>query len=417
MFSQVNLNSFIKAFDINKNNVIDMQDLTIWGLLLSISNLMLANDKLNGKLNNNCGLDFFDYEEENDEADIITTKNKPVNESKNNSTQVNNEHPVVEQKDKKPSQQNNVVVAQNNTPITQIEEPAVPQNEDTTANIINNEEPVTAKNREPLATTEKERVNITKNNAAIPIPRKVDPPITYSHKPYDKIPTNNLMYADTANGEVDQDFSQGMTGDCWLLASIKSLSNTEKGRQILKKSLTVNNDGSVTVNLQGVKKQYTISQYELKSRNDLSSGDMDVRALEIAVEKYMNENSYSNLPAFNSFDGNKMSTAYEILTGKGGNLIKSGINFLGDYLFGISDGQIDRFNDPNTIHTAAAVKSINKISSGRGEDISSMHAYSILGSDKDYVYLVNPHNTANTIKLTRDEFKDCFNSVESVKLD
>ena len=117
------------------------------------------------------------------------------------------------------------------------------------------------------------------------------------------------------NGKIDEDFKQGNTGDCWLLASIKAISSRPKGLRILNDSIKVNNDGSVTVTLKGVNKTYTISKEELESNIQLSRGDGDIRALEIAVNKYFEEKR--GLGDQLDINGNRMFVAYYILTGQG----------------------------------------------------------------------------------------------------
>ena len=78
-------------------------------------------------------------------------------------------------------------------------------------------------------------------------------------------------------------------------------------------SVKVNSDGSVTVTLKGVNKIYTISKEELESNIQLSSGDGDVRALEIAVNKYFEEER--GVRDRLDINGNWMTTAYTILVG------------------------------------------------------------------------------------------------------
>ncbi|MCM1340057.1 MAG: hypothetical protein NC191_10335, partial [Muribaculaceae bacterium] len=119
------------------------------------------------------------------------------------------------------------------------------------------------------------------------------------------------------NGIVaDSDFNQGHTGDCWLLASIKGIANTPKGREILNNSVKVNTDGSVDVTLKGVGKTYHITRAELYGNTQLSNGDGDVRALEIAVEKFFEEERGSERTGGRlDIDGNWEHNAMRILTG------------------------------------------------------------------------------------------------------
>lgn len=54
------------------------------------------------------------------------------------------------------------------------------------------------------------------------------------------------------NREIDEKVAQQGTGDCYLLATLNSLSKTPQGQEIIKNAITNNNDGSYTVNFAGV---------------------------------------------------------------------------------------------------------------------------------------------------------------------
>ena len=87
------------------------------------------------------------------------------------------------------------------------------------------------------------------------------------------------------NGKIDIPFRQGQTGDCWLLAGIQSLSMTPQGKKVLDNAVKVDKQGNATVTLKGVGKTYKVTARDLKCSNELSSGDSDVRALEIAMDR------------------------------------------------------------------------------------------------------------------------------------
>jgi len=56
--------------------------------------------------------------------------------------------------------------------------------------------------------------------------------------------------------------------------------------------LSVDSNGNVTVELKGVEKKYVISAEEIEKSNHLASGDPDIRAIELAVDKYLKELAY-----------------------------------------------------------------------------------------------------------------------------
>lgn len=229
------------------------------------------------------------------------------------------------------------------------------------------------------------------------------------------------------NGEVDADFQQGTTGDCWLLASIKAIANTPKGLEMLNNSIKVNKDGSVTVTLKGKNKTYTFSKNEIARSSHLSTGDLDVRAIEMAVNKYITEEGglyfYDDAVDINS---NKAMAAFELLTGK------SMPGFLpfdskGDKKLyperyrkaKITDEQIDNFNKPNHIATVSTSNKPNlKVMTPSSEEgvLVSCHAYTVVRSDSKYVYLINPWDTSLEIPIDRETFKEFFNQIQEMDL-
>lgn len=224
------------------------------------------------------------------------------------------------------------------------------------------------------------------------------------------------------NGKIDEKFAQRSTGDCWLLASIKAISNSPKGLQILNDSIEVNSDGSVTVTLKGVNKTYTISKEELESNIQLAIGDGDVRALEIAVNKYFEEERGVNGKL--DIEGNWMYIAYGILVGDKNiddgrnNIFQFFANGLENYK-DIDDELIDSFNDPNKITTVAADgdKRDVQVMAGKIEQVlTTGHAYAVLRADSKYVYLVNPWKSDSEIKITREQFKEFFNEYNQMEL-
>jgi hypothetical protein len=224
------------------------------------------------------------------------------------------------------------------------------------------------------------------------------------------------------NGEIDEAFSQGRTGDCWLLASIKAISNSPKGLKILNDSIKVNNNGSVTVTLKGVNKTYTITKEELENNIQLSSGDGDIRALELAVNKYIEEERGVNERL--DINGNWVCVAFSILVG--GKKIDDGLNNYFQVVFKgakgvkpIDDNLINTFNDPNKITAVSAHGNIPDVqikSEDRKQVLTTDHAYAVLRADSEYVYIVNPWKSDSEIKITREQFKEFFNYYNQMEL-
>ena len=93
------------------------------------------------------------------------------------------------------------------------------------------------------------------------------------------------------DGYID-DFGQGQTGDCWLLAALSALSSSEAGRQIIQDSIqtTKNEQGEdvIRVTFKGIGISYDITfeeMVEAREIRDYSDGDNDVQAIELATKK------------------------------------------------------------------------------------------------------------------------------------
>lgn len=234
------------------------------------------------------------------------------------------------------------------------------------------------------------------------------------------------------NGQIDENFQQGNTGDCWLVASIVVLNNTPKGREILNETVKLNSDGSVTVHLKGVNKRYTISREDLDGNTQLATSDLDVRAIEIAVNRYFYEERGVN----DSLDinGNFSTVAYEILTGKGvseDDMYENG--FLDAVIHGrafgsrlpyriqFDDDMIDGFNNSSKVITVAShdkgeTYACSQPETGAEITLLEAHAYAVIGSDENNVFLINPYDSSTTMTVSREDFKRFFNCCQQMTL-
>lgn len=215
---------------------------------------------------------------------------------------------------------------------------------------------------------------------------------------------NNIL----PNGKIDRDFKQGTSGDCWLLASIKAIALKPEGLKILNDSITTDANGNVIVNLKGVDQSYTFTQAEILMNNQMSSGDLDVRALEMAIDKYLYENKNNSFEA-NDLNGNLAKTAYKILLDKEGEDLE------------ITNENIDKFNQPNFVATVYNSSNSNKTiyalnNKQENVELIDEHAYSVVRSDEKYVYIINPHDTSEELKITRENFINFFQYLECFEL-
>ena len=81
----------------------------------------------------------------------------------------------------------------------------------------------------------------------------------YNSRNFSQISKSDLLlliqYVDTTDLKQDGvigSFGQGQTGDCWLLSSLRSISQNPEYAQILKDSIKNNGDGTYTVNFKGL---------------------------------------------------------------------------------------------------------------------------------------------------------------------
>lgn len=208
------------------------------------------------------------------------------------------------------------------------------------------------------------------------------------------------------NGLIDKDFEQGGVGDCYLLAVIKSLSMHPYTEAIINDCVKIDKDGNARVTLKGVNKTFTVTKAELESDN-YSNGDPDVKAIEIAVEKYLKKYGDPFDRSDKTLDSGNERSAYFILTGKTAYYYK-GV---------ISDKLLAKINKNNTLACVAITNSNRssiKLSSNTRDGeivLETGHSYTFAGSDENYVYLINPWDTSTKIQLTRTEFKKYFNDI------
>ena len=218
-----------------------------------------------------------------------------------------------------------------------------------------------------------------------------------------------------ANGKIDAEFNQKRVKDCWLIAAIKSVSINPKGREMLEDLISLDDKGNVTVKLKGVDKEYTISKEELEGSNEFAEGDLDVRAIEIAIRKYLQEiGDHTNIfkKIKNRFSGAHIRPRhYDMHKGM------HNLSTLYYILFGyslVSDTQ------PNK-ETIERIKSgeysiiVSSHSYYKVKDFSKKHAYATTGADDKYVYLSDPYNTNENLKMTHKDFLKFFDESYSMK--
>lgn len=104
--------------------------------------------------------------------------------------------------------------------------------------------------------------------------------------------SNNYIknsFVDKPDGVVTKPRYQYSEGDCWFLETVNGLSRHPKGKKLLKRILKPYKNGDI-VKFEGGKLSYKISMQDIIEAPSLSNGEGDVRALEIAMDRYRRDN-------------------------------------------------------------------------------------------------------------------------------
>lgn len=234
------------------------------------------------------------------------------------------------------------------------------------------------------------------------------------------------MLVNKADGKIDE-FVQGSIGDCWLLSAINGLKRHPKGREILEKSLFVDKDNNITVTLQGPKKQYTFTKEQIdsvlnKSDYYYSTGDRDVLAIEMAIEKFKTETAQKSSKRVTNMYNYYMPPTQEDMPLEGGHTYNSL-----HLLTGMQSNRVNRTYAPNVIliNDTASVgqldeEKIQKILDNSNNIVLAEyrtpdggHAVVLSSMDKDNVYVIdsdisakNPNRKVVPTPIDKKEFFD-----------
>lgn len=248
----------------------------------------------------------------------------------------------------------------------------------------------------------------------------IDRDLKYLTDRYNQTLLENILFS--ANGKIDEGFKQGYVNDCWLIAAIKSLSLKTKGLEMLDEILSLDDNGNVTVQLKGVDKYYTISKENIEGSNELAQGDLDVRALEIAINQYLHETGdHTNLfkRIKNTFKTGLLiqGTNYDLY----GGMIDVRVPFqllLGNEIeydigdIGPNEETIEKIKS-GIYYTVAVV--LNSEHKYNVDGFSKNHVYAVTSADDNNVFLSDPHNPDTTLTMTHDDFLKFFTFIYSTE--
>jgi len=209
------------------------------------------------------------------------------------------------------------------------------------------------------------------------------------------------------NGKLDGEFQQGNTNDCWLLAGIKGLSMTKEGKTVLENAIKPDGKGNVDVTFKGIGKTYKITARDLKGSNELSSGDSDIRALEIAMDRHFRETLPDGVADINE---NSVSKAFELLADPKKTKSAQGYDGVSQIIDEIQKTGMKGKASVTGMSGDIDPTDIDAVNeNGDFVEMYTCHAYTLKGVDKEYAYLINPHNSSETIKIPLEQYKEKFN--------
>jgi len=165
----------------------------------------------------------------------------------------------------------------------------------------------------------------------------------YAQKDIDNIALANRALSDTTSDKQDGkigSFKQGQIGDCWLLSGLKVIASSEEGAEIIKKSITNNKNGTYTVKFIGApNKKYVITEKEINDNEQFSTGDKDVKIIELATNKWRQATDNRSISA-GGFDEVK-----KLLTGE-----ESSLSIIDENATVIIDNQKLKFDSKETFN-------------------------------------------------------------------
>jgi uncharacterized LabA/DUF88 family protein len=163
---------------------------------------------------------------------------------------------------------------------------------------------------------------------------------------------------------------------------------------------------SVTVNIQG--KDYTIDYENIKRANEYSTGDMDVRALEMAINQFMHENDLGDIHL-----GGTMAKAFTYLFGKDNIEINDYRYDPEEYINNIKTlcGKDERFLSGISLGAGDSNKKLYAFDeNGNKYELSYSHAYNYNKIDTEYLYFNDPKASNKELKMKISDFKNIENA-------
>lgn len=223
-----------------------------------------------------------------------------------------------------------------------------------------------------------------------------DPADGYGH-----IPNAELFGED---GPSLDDINQGAIGDCWWMASMGALAQTEEGRNQLQSMITENPNGTYTVRFPDGERVTVTPFFPVKKAGNTAyaqpGGDPPV-IWPLVLEKAMAEKA----GGYGDLVGGRASEGMETLTGQDSSTYDTG---------DITQSELEGWLEEGGV-TASSLQEDDSEGKEPYEDgrFVAGHAYVVQGVTSDgKVQLYNPWGTQHAT-VTMDEFNRYFRSVDT----
>ena len=251
------------------------------------------------------------------------------------------------------------------------------------------------------------------------------------------------------------DSSQHQTGDCYLLSGVNALSYTEEGAKAIQDVIEYQDNGDITLHFKGGYGDYTVTRDEVTEARynqieaqkngesvKYSTGDIDMLALELGVEKAYNDLAYAK--SMLSEDDIK-SGLYENGNGLRNDIKEKDSSIWGGWETQVMNmitgketefttdsdtikNEIDNFDNTdkalgcswnpakdeegNTIldEEGKAVAPVVKDINGKDVTLVGGHAYAIKNTTDNTVTVTNPWNSGEDITISKDDFMKNVNN-------
>ena len=195
-----------------------------------------------------------------------------------------------------------------------------------------------------------------------------------------------------------------MQGDCIILGRLAAILSRQKGKERLKERVSIDNNLNVTVTFKGIKQKVTVTFAELHDEkyDNFSSGNADVKVLEIAWQKLTKYLGGINNPLTNhAFD-----TA-----------------LLGVSSLGVPD-PLHLIPGPHILTTEYYKKEFNNPDKAFGIGLNAGNfllrklgvSLEVVKADKKYVYLIDPQNSGRILKLKWSDYNKLSFVVDEINL-